>query len=84
MNLDFPGQVQDKPELMDFLIARRRGIHGPRTLEQAYTEYRRLLTAKVIKLPDLEREQIRRLDPRKVNWTDAYAWWKDRDETSSD
>ena len=68
--------------MVQYLSSRRRGIGGPRTLAQAYTVYRRSLMAGTFKLRDREHDRIRRLDPSKVNWVDAYEWWKARDDSA--
>lgn len=73
---DFPSRVEQVASLDQYLSEHRRAIGGPRTLAQAYTKYRRLVLAGTFKLFHQEDERIRKLDPGKVNWIDAYAWWK--------
>ena len=80
---EFSAQAQDVPSLSQYLSKHRRGICGPRTLEQVYTGYRMLLMSKTLDLEDHERDAIQKMDPRKVDWVSAYAWWKTLDPSPS-
>ena len=73
---DFSQRVQHVPSLDHYLSDHRRTIGGPRTLAQAFVQYRSLLIAGTITLTKQEDDSIRRLNPGKINWPDAYDWWK--------
>ncbi len=72
-------QILDVSFVSQYLNRRRRGIYGPRTLKQAYADCRMLMISNRLKGTDQEQEDIRRMDPRRVDWVAIYAWWKDRD-----
>ena len=81
---DFPNRIQETPSAVRYLAHPRRGIVGPRTLAKAYSEYRRQSMVGTVELLAQDRERIRRLDPRKVDWSLAYAWWKTRDTAEAE
>ena len=73
---DFPAIVKEVPSLVHYLAQHQPCITGPRTLAQTYTDYRRHLMSGAVKLVVHEHERILRMNPDKVNWGDAYEWWK--------
>ena len=77
---DFSIRVELVASLGRFLSEHRHIIGGPRTLAQAFVNYRRLLMDGSIRLRKLEDESIRHLNPDRVNWLKAYDWWEARDK----
>ncbi len=71
------------PSMVHYLAEHQQSITGPRTLAQTFTDYRRLLLSGAVKLVRYEHEQILSMNPDKVNWIDAYEWWKSSSETMS-
>ena len=73
---DFSDRVEQVPSLDHYLSEHRRIIGGPRTLAQTFVKYRSLLIDGSITLSKQDDDSIRRLNPGKVNWPNAYDWWK--------
>ena len=81
-NDNFQIQVKTMSSLESYLSDHRRSISGPRTLAQAYIKYRRFLMAGSISSSN-QNDTIRQMDPGRVDWANAYKWWKARNDTKN-
>ncbi|MAE64552.1 MAG: hypothetical protein CMJ18_09810 [Phycisphaeraceae bacterium] len=76
---EFRNRVESIQSLERYLDGRRRSIGGPRTLAQAFVDYRSLLACRSVRLSNRDHDSICNLRPERVDWTCAYDWWQARE-----
>ncbi|MBI1371365.1 MAG: hypothetical protein GC159_01195 [Phycisphaera sp.] len=80
---EFSTQAVKVTPLVEFLHKRRQSVCGPRTLSQAYAEFWMKVMSTSLTLSDREHKVIQKMAPLRVDWTVAYAWWKDHDSSAA-